>query len=448
MADVLFEPLRFRNLTVRNRLFRSNIAGRFDDYDGSGSQTRINWELKFAQGGVGAIVSSWCGVDPRGFIVPGYASIDRDDTIPFWRELGRRVREHDCRYILQLAYGGRQRDIQGITYPKGLSSTDKPDPLHGFQAECATPEQLHEISRRFAAGARRAREAGLDGVEIHGANGYVFTQFLSSAINDRDDEYGGSLENRARFLLETIRAIRTEVGDDYHLQVKLSTTEYANAFLPWLKPGNTIEDSVQVAHWIEQAGADAIHVSAGSTFPHPVNPAGDLPLKTVLSTYDGMISNGVHAFRNYVLYRTPLIGQLMSKRWSRQADTVEAFNLPDARRVKNVVSVPVLVTGGFQTASVIRDAIERGNCDAVTMGRTLVANNDLPKLFAAGHDRAPRPCTFCNKCLFNVIENPLGCYDERRYDSREAMVAEIMSVYDPPPYVAAGAAETEPAVTR
>ena len=162
MVDVLFEPLRFRNLTVRNRLFRSNIAGRFDDYDGSGSQTRINWELKFAQGGVGAIVSSWCGVDPRGFIVPGYASIDRDDTIPFWRELGRRVREHDCRYILQLAYGGRQRDIQGITYPKGLSSTDKPDPLHGFQAERATREQLREISRRFAAGARRAREARRD----------------------------------------------------------------------------------------------------------------------------------------------------------------------------------------------------------------------------------------------------------------------------------------------
>jgi 2,4-dienoyl-CoA reductase-like NADH-dependent reductase (Old Yellow Enzyme family) len=434
MADVLFEPLRFRNLEVKNRILRSNIAGRFDNYDGSGTNARINWDVKFARGGVGAIVSSWCGVDPHGFIVPNFAAIDRDDTVPFWRELGKRVHEHDCKYILQLAYGGRQRDIQGIVYPKGLSSTDKPDPLHGFQCERATPEQLRQISVRFADGARRAREAGLDGVEIHGANGYIFTQFLSSAINDRKDDYGGSLENRARFLLETIRAIRAEVGSDFHLQVKLSTTEYANAFLPWLKKGNTIEDSVQVARWIEEAGADAIHVSAGSTFPHPVNPAGDMPLKTVISTYDGMISSGIHAFRNYLLYRTPVIGHLMSRHWSRPPESVEGFNLADSRRVKEVVSIPVLVTGGFQTASVIRGAIEGGECDAVTIARPLVANNDLPKLFAAGHDRAPRPCTFCNKCLFNVVENPLGCYDERRFDSREQMIAQILSVYDPPPY--------------
>jgi 2,4-dienoyl-CoA reductase-like NADH-dependent reductase (Old Yellow Enzyme family) len=435
VGDVLFEPLRFKSLEVKNRILRSNIAGRFDDYDGSGTNTRINWDVKFARGGVGAIVSSWCGVDPRGFIVPSFAAIDRDDTIPFWRELGKRVHEHDSKYILQLAYGGRQRDIQGITYPKGLSSTDKPDPLHGFQCERATPAQLREIAGRFADGARRAREAGLDGVEIHGANGYIFTQFLSSAINDRKDEYGGSLENRARFLLETIRAIRAEVGGDFHLQVKLSTTEYANAFLPWLKKGNTIEDSVQVARWIEEAGADAMHCSAGSTFPHPVNPAGDMPLKKVMSTYDGMISSGVHTFRNYVLYRTPVIGQYMSKRWSRPPESVEGFNLPDSKRVKEVVSIPVLVTGGFQTASVIRAAIESRACDAVTIARPLVANNDLPKLFAAGHDRAPRPCTFCNKCLYNVVENPLGCYDERRFDSREEMIAQIMSVYDPPPYV-------------
>jgi 2,4-dienoyl-CoA reductase-like NADH-dependent reductase (Old Yellow Enzyme family) len=436
VTDVLFEPLRFRNLEVKNRLLRSNIAGRFDNYDGSGTRARINWELKFARGGVGAIISSWCGVDPRGFIVPSYAAIDRDDTIPFWRRLAEEVHAYDCKYVVQLAYGGRQRDIQGIAYPNGLSSTDKPDPLHGFRCERATPAQLHEIAERFADGARRAREAGLDGVEIHGANGYIFTQFLSSAINDRDDDYGGSLENRARFLLETIRAIRGEVGADFHLQVKLSTTEYANAFLPWLGRGNTIEDSVQVARWIEEAGADAIHVSAGSTFPHPVNPAGDLPLETVLTTYDGMISSGTHAFRNYVLYRTPGIGQLMSKRWSRPPDSVEGFNLADSGRIKQTVSIPVLCTGGFQTASVIRGAIERGECDAVTIARPLVANNDLPKLFAAGHDRAPRPCTFCNKCLFNVVENPLGCYDERRYDSREEMIAQILSVYDPPDYTA------------
>src|SRR6478736_1298876 len=98
MADTLFQPLVFRNLTVKNRLFRSNVAGRFDNFDGSGNYARINWELKFARGGVGAILSSFVAVTSRGRIVPNYATIDSDDRVPFWRELGKRVHEHDCRF--------------------------------------------------------------------------------------------------------------------------------------------------------------------------------------------------------------------------------------------------------------------------------------------------------------------------------------------------------------
>src|SRR5688572_3989977 len=220
-ADVIFEPLSFRNLTLKNRVLRSNISGRFDNYDGSGNQARINWELKFARGGVGAIISSFVPVAIRGRILPNYATIDRDERIPFWRELARRVHEHDCKFIMQLSHGGRQRDIGGIEYEKGLSSTDKPDPVHGFECERMTLPQIREAVAQFAAGARRAREAGIDGVELHAANGYLFTQFLSSGINERKDEYGGSLENRARFLLDVVRAIRVEVGRDYHLQVKI-----------------------------------------------------------------------------------------------------------------------------------------------------------------------------------------------------------------------------------
>ena len=434
MGDPVFEPLRFRNLEVGNRILRSSIAGRFDGWDGSGQQARINWDVRFAQAGVGAIVSAWCGVDRRGLIVPGYAAIERDDRIPFWRELGKRVHEHGAKYLLQLAHAGRQRDIPGIEFRTGLSSTRKSDPLHGFEAERATTAQLEEITRAFAAGARRAREAGLDGVEIHGANGYLFTQFLSSAINDRKDEYGGELESRARLLVETVRAVRESVGDDFHLQVKISATERADAFLFWLRRGNSISDSVQVCRWLEEAGADAIHVSAGSAFPHPLNPAGGLPLREVRDNYDGLISSGVHAFRNYLLYRTPLVNRLMQRRWERPASSVEGANLVDARAIKDEVAIPVLCTGGFQTASIVRAALERGDCDAVTIARPLVANPDLLELWRAGHDQPPRPCSYCNKCLFNLLEHPLACYDERRFESREAMLEQAYAVFDPPPY--------------
>src|SRR4029453_11505189 len=177
-------------------------------------------------------------------------------------------------------------------------------------------------------------------------------------------------------------------GDDFHLQVKISATENAAAFLPWLRAGNTLEDSTQVCRWLEDAGVDAIHVSAGSTFPHPDNPAGGLPLEEVVTNYDTMISSGVHAFRNYILFRLWPINRLMRRRWQRPLESVEGALLPDSASIKRSVSIPVLCTGGFQTASVIDRALRDGACDAVTIARPLVANNDLVLVFAGGHDRA------------------------------------------------------------
>ena len=131
--DTIFQELRFRNLTVKNRIFRSNISGRFDNYDGSGSPTRINWEVKFARGGVGAIVSSFVPVNVRGRIIPGYAMIDHDDKIPFWRAVGKAVHEYDCRFILQLSHSGRQQDMVGYEnmYNRTFSSISKSETFLG-----------------------------------------------------------------------------------------------------------------------------------------------------------------------------------------------------------------------------------------------------------------------------------------------------------------------------
>ena len=438
--DVIFQPLKFKNLTVKNRVFRSNISGRFDNYDGSGNQARINWEVKFAKGGVGAIISSFVPVHLNGRILPNYATVDSDDKIPFWRKLGQEVHKFDCKYIMQLSHGGRQRDVPGIEYPTNMSSTDKKDPLHGFECKRMTADDIKATVANFAEGARRAREAGLDGVELHGANGYLITQFLSSAINDRTDEYGGPLENRARFVIEIVKAIRARVGSDYHLQMKISATDHNNALfvLKKEKPGNTVTESIQVCKWLIEAGVDSVHVSTGSSFPHPRNPCGSaFPVDIFAGTYEQLASSGTNTLRNLLLFHSSVGGAVFSKQWldaGVPADQIEGLTLPDSRLVKQAITVPVICTGGFQTASVIRQAISGGDCDGVSIARPLVANNDLVNQFAAGRDKAEKPCTYCNKCLAHVVEHPLGCYEESRYASREEMMAQVMSVFHPPPF--------------
>ncbi len=435
--DVIFEPLQFRNLTVKNRIFRSNISGRFDYYNGIGTQARINWEEKFARGGVGAIISSHVPISARGRILPNYAFIDHDDKIPFWRRVGEKVHEYGCKYIMQLSHGGRQRDVGGVenSFNRALSSTDTTDSFHGLLCQAMTRDEIKMVVGQFGDAARRAQAAGLDGVELHACNGYLINQFLSSGINNRKDEYGGSLENRARFLLEIMRAVRSAVGDDFHFQVKLSAVDHNNALAFWEKKGNTLDDTIPIAKMVEEAGADAIHVSSGSTFPHPLNPPGPFPLEHAARTYGGMIPSGVYGFRNFLLFRYRLLRPFFNFLWNRtKPDIIEGISVGDAREIKKHVKVPVLCTGGFQTASYIRKVIKEGYCDGVAIARPLVANNDLAHIYASGKDLPDKPCTYCNKCLVHAISDPLGCYELSRYDGDyDRMIKEIMTVFEGTP---------------
>jgi 2,4-dienoyl-CoA reductase (NADPH2) len=338
-AALIFDPLPFRTLVVKNRLFRSNLSGMFDDYNGHGGNARLNWEEKFAKGGVGCIISSYTPVAVRGRILTRYAMIDDDDKIPFWRAVGERVHKYDCKFIMQLSHSGRQQDLGGVEnlYNKGLSSTNKKDYFHGLLAQAMTTDEIHQVIEQFAQGARRAREAGLDGVELHGANGYLITQFLSSGINDRTDDYGGSWENRTRFVLEIVRAIRREVGQDFHLQMKINAVDHNDWLYPWQKKGNTLDETKKICRMLldDGRGVDAFHVSSGSTFPHPRNPPGDLPLQELVRWYDGMLSQGTRTHLNYWIFSHRPTARLFLALWRwRRGKIIEGINAAYAKELR------------------------------------------------------------------------------------------------------------------
>lgn len=441
--DPLLEPLSFRTLQVKNRIFRSSVGGRFDNYDGSGTPARVTWEEQFAAGGVGAIISAFCAVTPDGAHVPNFATIESDDRIPFWKEVGEAVHRHDCKFILQLHHCGRQRDLASIR-TRGTpapSSTSKADPLNGFPAREMTTLEVETIVQAFVDGARRAHEAGLDGVELHGANGYLLSQFLSSAINKRSDKYGGNAAERSLIIVEIIEGIRRQVSPDFHVQLKFNAEDANNAVYPWLGKGNQIDDAITIAQLAVDAGADALHVSSGSSFPHPANPPGAFPLDVLASTVDTLISEGNKTFQNYVLMRYRPTRWIYSKIWGRtQSADFEGSLAPLAQQIKAAVDVPVIVTGGFQQASTIRETIANGSADAVAIARPLVANPDLVRSFEAGRELPAKPCTFCNKCLGNMVEHPMGCYEIDRFDGdKEAMIDRIMTVFAPSAWPGASA---------
>ena len=438
MSDPIFEPLTFRSgLTLRNRVLRSSMSGRFDHYDGSGSHVRLNWEERFAAGGVGGIVSSFVPVSVDGNHMPGYATLESDARVPFWRALARRLAPYDVPYIVQLNHCGRQRDLASISVGDvpSLGAGSRPDPLNGFPTRAMTTAEVEATVTRFAEAAARAREAGLHGVEIHGANGYLVNQFLSSAINDREDQYGGALEARARFLVEVLHAVRRLAGDDWHVQVKLNGVDRADAVFPWLPRGNTVEEQAQVARWAVEAGADAIHVSAGASFPHPDNPPGGLAADELARTFDTLASEGQRTLVNYLLLRMNATRGVFRWVWERGRNpVVEGAHLEATGAIKAAVDVPVIATGGLQRASLIREALSSGACDAVAIARPLLATPDLVRHFAAGADLPPRPCTFCNRCVGMLLEHPLACYEPERFADAAEMQREALRVFERTPW--------------
>jgi 2,4-dienoyl-CoA reductase-like NADH-dependent reductase (Old Yellow Enzyme family) len=440
VADPIFEPFTVKGVTFKNRIIRSSIGGRTAYYDGTVSNAWKNFELRFAQNGVAAIVSATLNVNARRWSPLEYPQISADKFIKPLREGIAGVRSESCRYIIQIGDGGSHVQTSLFSQKEdGYGPSPGFDLFYGYRSR-RTQMSVADVEQsvaEFGQAARRVREAGADGVEVTASKGYLIHQFLNPAINRRKDRYGGSVEKRFQLLREVILEVRRQAGDDFLVGVRISAKD-CNALplnLRWpvtwpvrqFLDGNTIETYLTYGRWLKGLGVDYLHVSNGYGFINPGETPGAFPLDEIR-----MFCNSTRhlsrkaSVRASVLNAIPrsLLQRVMSVGWG--VDGAEAANLPDARRFREEVGLPVIANGGFQRRSVIEQALGSGGCDMVSMARPLLANPQLPALLQAGQESPERPCTFCNRCAIRTTLFPLGCYEPARFASDAEMEAQIL----------------------
>ena len=274
----LFEEAAINGMTLRNRLVRSATWEGMCEQDGRPTEKLINCYRDLAQGGIGLIISGYTFVRPDGKQFPGKMGIHTEDFAGAYENLTSTVHNAGGKIAVQLVHAGGQTDANNTGRQPLAPSAVQVDQFPEMPA-ALTKDEINEIIAAFAEGARRAKAWGFDGVQLHGAHGYLINQFLSPLTNRRTDEYGGSIENRSRFLLEVFRKVRETVGTDYPVLIKLNAADN-------LEGGLEVDDAVCAAKKLAKAGIDAIEVSAGTPASGEENPAREKILKPEKEAYN------------------------------------------------------------------------------------------------------------------------------------------------------------------
>ncbi len=348
----LFEPAHLGRLELRNRLVMPPMVDNLATPAGHVSQKMLDYFEARAKGGVAlVIVESTCVDAPVGKNVPHMLRMDDDDCIPGLAQLAKVIKKHGAKAAIQPTHAGITARV-ALTgcQPVGPSAVARP----GYdEPRELTVEDIHQVVNKFTEAAARAQKAGFDGVELHGAHPYLGAQFLSPAWNRRSDEYGGTLGNRARFLLEVMDRVRKAVGTDYTVWWRLNGQEYGLEEFG-IENCITLEEAQQVAQWLEQAGADAMSVTCW----------------------------GMGVYTN----------------WHRATMAEPRGNLiPLAEGIKKVINIPVLAAGGLDP-ELGEKVLEEGKADFICMGRGLLADPELPNKAASGNVEEINRCIRCNYC--------------------------------------------------
>ncbi|MFZ7944841.1 MULTISPECIES: NAD(P)/FAD-dependent oxidoreductase [Bacillaceae] len=356
----LFTPGKIGKLEIENRIVKASTGTGLGNRDGTVSERQIRHYKELASGGVGLLIAEYVFIDndasKTAFCQLG---ISDNEYIAGLSWLASTIHDQGVKVGIQLAHCGRQRML-GIPPVKAASRIPWPEQYEttGMMPEELTIEEMKQIVKDYGAAAKRAKTAGFDCIEIHAAHGYLITNFLSQLTNKRTDLYGGSLENRMRFLTEVVKSVKEEVGDDYPVILRVNGTDY--------EPGGfRMEESIQVCKRAEQLGIDALHVSGGdhTTMHYQVSPMS--------------IPKGPNV-------------------WA-------------AESIKQEVSIPVIASGSITTPEFAEEILSQGKGDFVSLARPLLADPHFPLKAKEGRPEDIIPCIRCNDgCMERTFFNNLS----------------------------------------
>jgi len=365
----LFEETTIKNLTVPNRFVRSATWEGMAGTDGSVTPGLIDVAANLALGGVGLIISGHAYVSREGQAGSWQLGAYADALIPGLKEMVKAVHDSGGKIAMQLAHAGAwaASRLSGLE-PIGPSSAEFEDRQAARQMSV---DDMSEVARAFAAAAYRARAAGFDAVQIHGAHGYLLSQFLSPYFNKRKDDYGGSIENRVRYVVEVLETVRTSVGQEFPVFIKLNSEDL-------LPNGLTVDEMIRVSEILEKAGIDGIEMSGGTFLSGKKNP---------------------------------------SRPGKPRSGEPEAYYEGAAQEYKKRVKVPLMLVGGLRTLETIERLVGRGFADYIALCRPLIREPGLVNRWKSG-DRRPAFCISDNGCFKPGFEGKgVHCVVEARHQA-------------------------------
>ncbi len=344
--SVLFQPIRINGMELANRFMRSATWEGMAADDGSCTPELKTLYVELAKGGVGLIITSHVYVRRDGMGSPRQLGLSDDKFIPGLREMTDAVHRHHGRVAVELAHAGilANEKVTGET-PVVLSNVDG---YVGSAGRVMTTEDIEAVTEAFGQAARRAKAAGFDAIQIHGAHGFLVNQFLSPAFNKRTDAYGGAIANRTRAVLEILAKMRRHVGRDYPILIKMNSEDF-------IEGGLTVDDSLQAALMLEQAGIDAVELSGGT------------------------VVTGDHCRKEI------------------DSEEKEAYWRRAAKAFKEKLSVPLILVGGIRSLPLAEKLHAEGVADCFSMSRPFIREPGLVARWASG-DLRKATCLSDNLC--------------------------------------------------